>query len=479
MRILLFAVIFLGSLNISVAQPSDAPLSANEWVKKMTYGSWWLFTIPPADDTNITIDGYSPRILDSLKTLGINGGRLHWVSRDALIYDESTGDTILDPVAVEFVGNMIDDFTDRGMAICLMVSFEDANVKTMPEYVKQRHLNGWRQLSEAYKDKSHLLAMCPVIEFHGWEYYEDENGDMQEYPKEVYQDSLNWLYDSLTVIFRQYNPTRIMSYKPWGSSKRGELETLGFPFGNDPAPDSGKPFYYIASMSGSYGMGEWFKWSPDINPDTLKLIKEQTMRAGDVTGTKDRGIHHALNYRNTTGINFWIDHWDPAFWKNLNRNDSARWSIEQNLAYIEFFMDTLKANGIAGAGMQTRRFWNDKTDNWIEIGVDSGDGADGSLKADTMSVRMIEMLREKNRDATTVLKTFISPDIKVYPNPAFSYINIEKPGNVYMELRSLNGVLIKRICTDKYNINVPPGIYLIVFRDRSNKILKTEKLVIN
>ncbi|NPA35373.1 MAG: T9SS type A sorting domain-containing protein [Chlorobi bacterium] len=479
MKRLLLLILFFNTINTFAQDtPPSAPLTPKEWVKNMSYGSWWLFTIPPDGDNNITIDGYSTRILDSLMTLGINGGRLHWVTRDALIYDEITGDTILDPDAVAFVGQMIDDFTSRGMSICLQVSFEDKGVKTMPEYVKQRHFNGWRQLSEAYKNKSYLLAMCPVIEFHGWQYYIDEDGVLQPNDPEIYRDSLNWLYDSLTVIFREDNPYRIMSYKPWGSSKRGEVETLAFPFGNDPSAHSGKPYYYIASMSGSYGMGEWFKWSPGMHPDTLKMIKEQTMRAGLTDITKDVGIHHAINFRDTSGIDFWIDHWDPAFWKHLNDGDSARWSIEQNLAYIEFFMDTLKSLGVAGAGMQTRRFWNDKTDTWIEIGDDADDGADGYLEADTMSVKMIELLRNKAGNETYMVKVFDSPDIKIYPNPASSFIQIEKPENLTAELYSVTGSKITDIKNGVLELNFPRGTYLIVFRNKNNKVISTKKIII-
>ncbi len=459
--------------------PPDPPLTPEEWVSRMTYGSWWLFTIPPADDTNITIDGYSPRILDSLHTLGINGGRLHWVVSDVYLMEnpESPGDTIIDPRSVDFVGKMIDDFTARGMAICLQVSFEKKGVKTMPEYVKQRHFNGWRQLSEAYKDKSHLLAMCPVIEFHGWQYYVDDNGNLKPNPKEVCRDSLNWLYDSLTVIFREYNPDRIMSYKPWGSSKRGELETLAFPFGHDPAPGSGEPVYYIASMSGSYGMGDWYKWNPDMDPDTLQMIKEQTMRAG-ISATADIGIHHAVNFRKETGINFWIDHWDPALWKRINEGVESHWTVEQNLAYIAFMMDTLKALGTAGAGMQTRRFWNDRTDNWIEIGVDAGDGSDGNLLADTMSVRMIEMMREKAGENPSVAETHHETSVKIYPNPASCYVRIEKPRDLTASLYSAGGNYLGAMQEDLTSLNTPAGIYFVVFKDRLQRIVRTDKLII-
>ncbi len=383
-RILIFLVVVFASLRVFPQTPPDEPLSPQEWVEKMNYGSWWIFSIPPEKDNRIKVDNYSPRIIDSLQALGINGGRLHWQAKD--MFDKNGH---LYKNSLDFVEKMVDDFMARNMAICLQISFGD---KDMGPKVKQRYYNGWREVSERMKGKSHLLAMCPVIEFHGWE---NDTYNGKPMTKEMMRDSLNWLYDTLTVIFRESNPTRIMSYKPWGSAKNAEFNTLDFPFGNDPAPDSEKPFYYIASFSGSYGLGHWERWKPDMPVEELQKLKDETMNAGRPVGKRMAGVNAALKYREKTGIPFWCDHWEPNFWAKSKpkskHKDKKRWSIEQNVAYTEFFMDTLKAIGSGGAGLQTRRFWDDKTNDLIRPKSNMTD-------SEKMSVAIIELFRRKVKE---------------------------------------------------------------------------------
>jgi hypothetical protein len=437
----------------------------------MNYGSWWIFTAPNENDNWIYTDNYSPKILDSLQALGINGGRLHWQAADD--FDETLH---IPQYIIDFYDEVIDDMMERKMSVCLMVHFTD---KDMNAEVKQRTFNGWRQVCEAFKNKSHYLAMCPVIEFHGWSDFYVVDGDTirssdEEYDMQVPRDSLNWLYDTLTVIFREYNPTRIMSYKPYASARRGEFETLDFPFGNDPAPHSGKPIYYMGSMSGSYGMGDWYKWAPDMDPETLKYIKEQTMCAG--FAGKDFGIHHAINYRDTSGIQFWVDHWDPAFWKRYGEGETSQWTIEQNLAYIGFVMDTLKAIGSAGAGMQTSKFWNDKKDDLIRLGDSFWKG---NADTDTMSVKLMKLLKSKVDTSTSIRKRRFSFDVSVYPNPASSYFYVKLPQNANVVLYDMSGSLILR--SDKRVIrldDVQTGIYLVMVKDRNDKTLGWSKLVV-
>ena len=383
-KILIF--LFIPVILFAQQEPQDKPLSPQQWVEKMNYGSWWIFNIPPEKDNAIRVDNYSPHIIDSLQALGINGGRLHWQARD--MFDTNSH---LNKQSLDFVEKMVDDFMERNMAICLQISFGN---KDMSPEIKQRYYNGWREVSERMKNKSHLLAMCPVIEFHGWE-GDKYNG--KPLTRKMLQDSLNWLYDTLTVIFRESNPTRIMSYKPWGAAKNAEFETLDFPFGNDPAPDIGEPFYYIASFSGSYGIGNWKNWYPGMPAGELQNLKDETMNGGRPLVAKKgkkrlSGINAALKFREDTGIPFWCDHWEPNFWGKSKKKSQVQgkkvWSIEQNIAYTEFFMDTLKAIGSGGAGLQTRRFWNDKTGDLIREKRKMTD-------SEKMSVEVIKLFRRK------------------------------------------------------------------------------------
>ncbi len=473
MRKFLFFVFSLVMLSNSVkCDPPDDPLTPKQWLKNMKWGSWWIFTEPDDPDGNIpTI--YSPKILDSLMELGINGGRLHWQAKDDFLSDYQ-----IKPEVLQFYGDVIDDMTGKGMSICLMVHFTD---KDITQEVKKKLFLGWKQVCEAFQDKSYLLAMCPMIEFHGWQNYYVQNGDTiwagdSDYDPQVKIDSLNWLYDSLTRIFRQTNPKRIISYKPWGSARKAQFEQLTLPFADDPPFDSDDPKYYMVSFSGSYGMGEWWRWHPNMDPDTLQMIKEQTVRAG-ISTTIDAGLHHAINWRQQTGIQFWCDHWYPAFWKRINGNLHDHWTYEQNLAYINFFVDTMMAQGTAGAGIQTRHFWNDNTDDLIRLGDNFSPGGQHP-EFDTMSVKMRALLRYKASVISVTEINDYSHEINIYPNPVNNYISVVKPDNLSASLYSLAGKKVDDLNSGFNTITNRAGVYLIVFKNKNGKIVSTRKLII-
>ena len=315
----------------------------------MGNGNWLIFHIPQ-DDFGFADVSFSPELLDSLKAAGYTGGRLHWQARD--LVDPVTH--LIDTGAVSYMSWIMDELSERDMAVCFQY---DCLTKEEPDSMgavaKSKYFTTWEQLCMAFKDKSHNIAMCPVIEFHGWQYLKVLYTDTKDerYLAQMY-DSTNWFYNECTKIFRTYNPTRIISYKPWGSAKRMEFHTLDFPFdGNHPNPDSG---YYVASGSGSYGMGEWSDYGV-WSTYTLDDLKWQAVTAG--LGKPEFGIHYGVQWREQTGIQFWVDHWEPATWHR-----PGEWTDEQNLAYTDFFLDTLQALGISSSGPQTRRFWdNDKS----------------------------------------------------------------------------------------------------------------------
>jgi predicted 3-demethylubiquinone-9 3-methyltransferase (glyoxalase superfamily) len=96
-----------------------------------------------------------------------------------------------------------------------------------------------------------------------------------------------------------------------------------------------------------------------------------------------------------------------------------------------------------------------------------------------MSVEMMKLLKSMADDTSTaVLKIHDSPRIKVYPNPATSFLNIEKPGDVSAVVYSLEGVYVAAINDGVQEIDFPAGLYLIVFMDKSGRVETTKKLII-
>ena len=444
--------------------PPDAPLLPQNWVNKMGIGHWWIFTIPPAPNTNITTD-YSDKILDSLQNkFCLNGGRLHWVVESPHYSSYDNNDEIPQST-IDFVGNIIDDFMQRDMAICLSIQFNNPNTikDGLSQDLRTRMKNNWKKISQSFKGKSHNLAMSPVIEFHGW----------QNLGNPARQDSLNVLYDELTTIYREDNPTRIMSYKPWGAAKRAEFNTLDYPFGNDPLPNQGQDFYYVSAFSGSAGLGDWQNWTPTMSQQDLDALHFQTINGGSSNANNVWGIRAALQHRTDTGIPFWMDHWRPNYHKNYGT--PQQWTMEQNMAYVDFFINKIKEIGSAGAFFQTRTFWNEQTDDLIRL-------TNNATDLDIMSVMFMDYLQTNCQNLSVSDNT--NNLLNVYPTLTNDKIIIEGFSLPYankIKIYSIFGrdfsdkIDFQIIDQSKIKVGIKSlkrGIYFLKVNKRTFKIVK-------
>ncbi|WP_289054285.1 hypothetical protein [Carboxylicivirga marina] len=321
------------------------PITPKEWLQKMGNGNWMIFNIPPKH-TGFADVSFEPQLLDSLKSRGITGGRLHLQAREMI--DPHTH--LLDSKAVDFVSTIIDELTSRDMAVCLQY---DCLLKEeryyMGQAAKNKYFKSWRQLCTALKDKDYLLAMCPTIHFQGWDYLYDQFKDTQDSSHLIsLNDSTNRFYDDLTKIFRESNPKRIISYRMWFRAGNFAFEDLDLPYdGNSSNPD--EAYYMVSGMMG-YGIGHWEDYGV-WNEYSLNDLKHQLLNNDEAP--KD-ALMHAINWSNKTGIEFWVDRWEPNYWKY------GEWTQEQNLEFVKCLLDTLKDHGIASCGIQTRRIWDSK-----------------------------------------------------------------------------------------------------------------------
>ncbi len=280
----------------SYAGPPDNPITPHEFVEGMGSGSWMVFDVDGGDRFNRI--GYNPEIPAILKANGSNGGRLH-LNLTKGNYDETLEFPKIYPEAVADINNMIDGFMAQDMYLVIHVTTADASLfNDLDDYTfaLNQHLSLWGQLCDIVKNKSHKVAMCPVIEFHGFEKFKskDYDGVIREYN--------NFLQESFNV-FREKNPTRIISYKGYSASRinKRPWDLLNIPYGD-------KTDYYMVNGSGGslYMFDKWIEYGRTSPMYTLEEMEQQI----------DDYFQPAINYTkehkysNGEDMALMIDHWD-------------------------------------------------------------------------------------------------------------------------------------------------------------------------
>jgi hypothetical protein len=172
----------------------------------------------------------------------------------------------------------------------------------------RRHLEVWKQCSEAFKDKSYLFAMAPFIECHIFDgAFPAKRSDVvphfeylvKEFPwlkgAKDQKEALNLLYHEFTRIYRKHNPQRVMGYKPYGVGGLREFpaggkgkegikvyslpgvddkvfsvgaDSLDFPFGDDSGTS-----YQIAIMPMSHTEVAYYDWNINKEHTNEEIIE--------------------------------------------------------------------------------------------------------------------------------------------------------------------------------------------------------------
>ena len=359
------------------AAPPDRPLTPKQWSQLCGNGSWMIFpeSIPGGKHNKKMSVPLTSTTLKSLKSIGIKGGRLQISDSTGVAIDPETG--LLKKNILEAINKSVDKVLSAGFTVMMQVHFElkkeermalllsdrrgekwlkDHKIDSEEERFKRmRHmmiinvadsLKRWEQLCKLMANKSHRLAMCPVVECHMFD-------DWLQYRKKLNIDNeIPWLpkgadklqayrayLDQCVRIFRKYNPTRIIGLKGYVSSrnhgvplaaeklywskaqkkkmmkklkKSGQdvsadtllpnaFDELKWPIGGDPAPGSGKPIYYMAILSASSPYGPWWDWNKNTQFTNAQIIKGASLR-----------FEFIDKWRKKYGIEVFSDHWLPT-----------------------------------------------------------------------------------------------------------------------------------------------------------------------
>lgn len=379
-KLTIIYLLFCSMTPFLISAPPDKPLTPEQWAGLCGNGSWMIFSeaIPGGKSNKKMSVPLTRQTFTNLKRLGITGGRLQINDSSGIAIDNNTG--LLKEETLDAIEKVVDTVLSNNMTVMMQVNFEsDKNEKNAvfennrqgDEWVEKHKIKNkeeriakmrkiilidvggavqrWEQLCKRLANKSHRLAMCPVVECHLFDYwlkYRDKlhiDKEIPWLPKGV--DSLGAYrayLNECTKIFRKYNPTRIIGHKGYTSSRNhgipesaekvylskaqlaalkakskkkktpeatvdpetllpNSFDALKWPIGDDPAPNTGKPIYYIAILSASSAYGPWWDWDKNSEFTNEEIIKGASLRFKFID-----------KWRKKTGIQVFSDHWLPA-----------------------------------------------------------------------------------------------------------------------------------------------------------------------
>jgi hypothetical protein len=194
-----------------------------------------------------------------------------------------------------------------------MGEHRDLNFERICEY--------FRQFSELLKDVSHLVAFESFVEFSGFEEDPEQKFDISlnngevRYPdfvnhrgltidNKVYYPGLNNLYNEISKVIRETNPTRIMCYRPTGQGGRKLPTITPWRWDTEGDPEdragSGDP-YWVISYGGSANLvGDWVHGTR-----TNDVVAKEALMQRAAEETWGPGV----DYRSGTGLPVWISLW--------------------------------------------------------------------------------------------------------------------------------------------------------------------------
>lgn len=221
----------------------------------------------------------------------------------------------------------INDCLENG--IIPIIAYQAGELKNNPsEENIQKVINWWGTVAKRYKDVSHLLSFNLLIEC---------TDALNKEP-----EKLNEIFERIVTEIRKTNPNRIVMISPRLRSDPTYLNELKIP-----------------SQHNGYLMTEWhFYASGPSKTSPNKLWTTGTDSEKKLIIDK---IDLALKYQEKTNIPTWVGAWMPG---NYNKGDD--YSIDEQVIFANFMVNSLSEANIPFAVNSDTKFYNNKTNSWID-----------------------------------------------------------------------------------------------------------------
>ncbi|MGN0036356.1 MAG: glycoside hydrolase family 5 protein [Bacteroidaceae bacterium] len=191
----------------------------------------------------------------------------------------------------------------------------------------QASVDWWTTVADRYRDYPHRLLFNLNIEWSG-----DTGRD---------QACIDRFYEAVTPAIRSTNPTRILIYSPARLSSPEYFDDMRI-------PDS----------AGPYVMAEWHLYAagPSKNPNSRKYwsvgTEEEKQSIRDIVA---QGVAWQEKHRIPT----WVGAWMPG-----NYNKGNDFTVEEQVVFARFMIETLDAHRIPWAVNSLDKFYDVERDTW-------------------------------------------------------------------------------------------------------------------
>lgn len=232
-----------------------------------------------------------------------------------------------DETLLSLLDSQINDCLSNGLVP--VIAYQADEFKNEPNQDNiDKVVSWWTTIAERYQDKSHLLAFDLLIE---------ATDALNKQP-----EKLNQIYEQLVTAIRKSNPTRIIMMSPRLRSDAAYLSELTLP-----------------TEHNGYMMAEWhFYASGPSKTNERKLWTTGTAAEKELIIEK---INLALKWQDDTGIPTWVGAWMPG-----DYNDGDNYTIEEQVAFARFMVQSLTEAKIPFAVNSDTKFYNRETNQWVD-----------------------------------------------------------------------------------------------------------------
>ena len=301
--------------------PPDDPILPMDWMDITGLGLSRKIDLAGSGSSLYT---YTTATVQAWKAKGFRGGRFHLDPFTILDLNADPDGTVFKTQSMEDLVATLQLFVNEDIPSLVALSNGGYDADPDVSYAdteNYRDLNfsriteWWRQIAEACKDLSHLVAFETFIEYHGfteedafiqwldngenrypgWTDYQDETPDNY-----VYLPGMNNLQNEISKIVRETNPTRLVCYRPIGQGRTRLIEPTPWRYDTEGDPldiqGKGQPYWLISGGGSANVKTDYMKGVRTNDPDLIDAAKWNTW-----------GPY--VDYYNGTGNPTWLALW--------------------------------------------------------------------------------------------------------------------------------------------------------------------------